>query len=105
MKVSPRFTRPTFSNKRVGNRLRGVREQPVQNIGTVTILAGIAIATLAQIVGAVVVFRSSLLKGVLSLLIPGYFLFALRSRGWYGRIVGTWGVGIAAVALGTVLSS
>lgn len=77
----------------------------MQSLGTTVILLGMAIAFLAQIVGAILVFRISILKGVLSLIVPGYFLFALRRGGLYGRIVGAWAVGIAGLAAGTIMLS
>jgi hypothetical protein len=77
----------------------------MQSLGTTVILLGMAIAFLAQIVGAILVFRISILKGVLSLIVPGYFLFALRREGLYGRIVGAWAIGIAGLAVGTIMLS
>jgi len=60
---------------------------------------------LAQIGGAVLVFRFDTLKGVLSVIIPGYFLSALRQAGVYWRVVGIWGFGILGMAIGTILMS
>jgi len=77
----------------------------MQNLGSALILLGIAVAFLAQIVGAILVFRASILKGVLSLLIPGYFLLALRREELYGLVVGAWAIGILGLVLGTVLLS
>jgi hypothetical protein len=42
-------------------------------IGTVIILAGIVMTFLAQIVGAMLIFRSDGLEGILSLIVPDYF--------------------------------
>jgi hypothetical protein len=77
----------------------------MQSLGTAVILLGMAIVILAQIVGAILVFRVSILKGVLSLIVPGYFLFALRREGLYGRVVGAWVVGIVGLAVGTIMLS
>jgi hypothetical protein len=77
----------------------------MQSLGTSVILLGVAVAYIAQLVGAIVVFRASILKGVLSLIIPGYFLFALRRERVYGKVVGAWALGIFGLALGTVILS
>ena len=68
-------------------------------------MVGIAVAYLAQIVGAILVFRASVLKGVLSLFIPGYFLFALKRQGLYRPVVGVWVAGIAGLVFGTIVLS
>jgi hypothetical protein len=77
----------------------------MHGLATAMILLGIAVAFLAQIVGAILVFRASILKGVLSLLIPGYFLFALRRQGLYNSVMGFWLAGILGLAVGTVMLS
>ena len=55
----------------------------MHSFGTGVILLGMTIIILAQIVGAIMVFNVSFLKGVFSLTIPGYFLFVLRREGMY----------------------
>lgn len=77
----------------------------MHTVGSVTLLLGMAIVILAQIVGAILVFRVSVLKGLLSLTLPGYFLFALRRQGIYNKVVGGWGIGILGLAIGTILLS
>jgi hypothetical protein len=77
----------------------------MQSFGTAIILLGIAVMIIAQIVGAILVFRTDILKGALSLIVPGYFLFALKREGLYGKIVGAWVIGIAGYALGTIILS
>lgn len=77
----------------------------MHTFGSITLIAGMAIAFLAQIAGAILVFRSSIVKGLLSLTIPGYFLFALRRQGIYKQVVGSWGVGILGMIMGTILMS
>jgi hypothetical protein len=77
----------------------------MQTLGTVSIMMGIAVAFLAQIVGAILVFRSSALQGVLSVLVPGYFLFALKRRNLYKPIVGIWFAGILGMVAGTIILS
>ena len=77
----------------------------MQTVATVSIMVGIAVAVLAQLVGALLVFRMSILKGVFSLLIPGYFLFALMRQGLYKPVVGAWLAGIIGMVVGTVILS
>jgi hypothetical protein len=77
----------------------------MHNFGIVVILLGLAIVTIAQIVGAIMVFSVSILKGIFSLVIPGYFLMALRREDMYGRIVGGWAFGIFCMIIGTVVLS
>ena len=77
----------------------------MQAAGSVAILAGISLAYLAEIIGAIFVFRQGILEGVLSLLIPGYFLFALRRQRLYGSVVGTWLAGILGLVVGTMILS
>lgn len=77
----------------------------MEGLGSGLMLLGIALAYLAQIVGAIFVFRASTLKRVLSLLIPGYSLFALKRQGLYRFLVGAWIVGILGLVGGTVILS
>jgi len=77
----------------------------MQTAGTIFILFGMLLAFLAQIAGAVLVFRFDVLKGILSLIVPGYFLSALRQVGIYWRFLGVWRLGIMGMAIGTILMS
>lgn len=77
----------------------------MHSFGTGFILFGMTITILAQIVGAIMVFNVSFLKGVLSLTIPGYFLFALRREGMYRQIIGSWSLGLFCLVIGTVILS
>lgn len=77
----------------------------MHTFGSITLLLGMAIVLLAQIVGAILVFNSSVVKGLFSLTIPGYFLFALRRQGIYNKVVGSWGIGILGMVVGTILLS
>ncbi|MCB1559625.1 MAG: hypothetical protein KDI75_00750 [Xanthomonadales bacterium] len=69
------------------------------------ILGGFLIALLAQLVGAIMAFRGGAQEGVLSLLVPGYVLFALKRSGGYRLFVGIYFAGIASVAAGTIALS
>ena len=77
----------------------------MQNFGSGMLLFGIAIIILAQIAGSIMVFSVNILKGILSLIVPGYFLFALRREGMYGRIIGGWAFGILCMVIGTIILS
>lgn len=77
----------------------------MQNIGSGFIVLGFAITLLAQIVGAIMVFNVSFVKGVLSLTIPGYFIVTLRREGFYRAIIGGWLFGLVCIATGTILLS
>ena len=77
----------------------------MQSVGTLSIMIGIVVVALAQIVGAILVFRSDVLHGVFSLLIPGYFLFALKRQGLYKQVIGAWLAGILGLVIGTVILS
>jgi len=77
----------------------------MQSLGTASLAAGMAVAFLAQVVGAVLIFRTNTLHGVLSLVVPGYFLFALKRQGLYKPVIGTWLVGVLGVVAGTIILS
>jgi hypothetical protein len=77
----------------------------MHSFGSGVILLGMTIIILAQIVGAIMVFNVSFIKGLFSLTIPGYFLFALRREGMYRQIIGSWLFGILCLAIGTVILS
>jgi hypothetical protein len=77
----------------------------MQALGTSLIMFGIGIAVLAQIAAAILTFRASVLKGVLSLIVPGYMFFALYRQGTYAYVVGAWSLGILGLVAGTVILS
>jgi hypothetical protein len=77
----------------------------MHSFGTLCVLLGMLIAILAQIVGAALIFRSDILKGILSLAVPGYVLFALHREGSYRKIIAAWGMGLLGLAIGTILLS
>jgi hypothetical protein len=72
-------------------------------IPAVMILIGFSLAIGAQGVGMVMLFRRSFIDGVLALLLPGYFLFALERNGLYRSIVGVWALGLLLIAAGTIV--
>lgn len=75
----------------------------MQSLGTASIMIGITVAFLAEIVGAILVFTTNPLQGVLSLFIPGYFLFALKRQNLYKPVVGVWFAGILGMVVGTII--
>ena len=77
----------------------------MHGFATASIMVGIAVAYFAQIVGAILVFRTSIFKGVLSLFVPGYFLFALKRQGHYKAVVAVWAAGLAGLVVGTIILS
>jgi len=77
----------------------------MQSLGSVIVLVGMAVAFLAQIVGAGVAFRLSFINGLLSLVVPGYLLFTLKHSGAYWKIVGPWMAGLLGMVFGLLLLS
>ena len=77
----------------------------MQSLGTASLAIGMAVACLAQIVGAALIFRASVVQCALSLTIPGYFFFALKRHGLYKPVIGVWLVGIFGVVAGTIILS
>lgn len=75
----------------------------MHSLGSVIILAGMAFMIIAQLIGCILKFRVSILKGFFTFLIPGYFLFALSHNGYYLRVVSIWGLGLLGYVIGTVL--
>lgn len=74
-------------------------------LGKVLILGGLIIVIASQIVGTFLVFRISAMKGFLSLVVPGYFLFALKRGGLYFSVIGFWGMGVLCLIFGTISMS
>jgi hypothetical protein len=66
---------------------------------------GFGLVVVAQIVGVILVFGKSLGKGLLSVVVPGYFIFALRREGLYWKVVGAWLLGILFIVAGTLVYS
>jgi hypothetical protein len=77
----------------------------MRDLGTALILGGMALAAIAQVVGAIKILNVNVAMGVLSLIVPGYFLFALRRHGIYRQVVGAWLIGILGLAIGTIIVS
>jgi hypothetical protein len=75
------------------------------SLGIYILILGFGITVLAQLVGAALVFRASIVRGMLSLVIPGYIFFALKRRGLYKAVVGVWSLGLLVVVVGGVLVS
>jgi hypothetical protein len=75
----------------------------MQSLGTGFILVGLVVATLAQVLGAALAFKTNVVHGILSLVVPGYMLVIAKRHGFYGLLVGTWFAGVVAAVVGTVL--
>ncbi|MEO8670569.1 MAG: hypothetical protein ABI411_04580 [Tahibacter sp.] len=69
------------------------------------IVSGFAMMAGSQLSGSIMLFRSSFVRGALSLLVPGYFLVGLKRSGIYWTIIGPWSAGIAFIVIGTMLLS
>lgn len=67
------------------------------------VVAGFALAYVAQIAGAILSFRISIAAGVMSLFVPGYIFFCLRRSGGIWPVACVWLVGIAAIGMGVFL--
>ena len=74
-------------------------------VGKFFIFGGFAIAALAQVIGAILVFRFSILDGFLTLIVPGYIIVAIKKAGVYKLVVGSWLVGVVLSVIGVVLLS
>ncbi len=66
---------------------------------------GFGLVVVTQIVGVILVFGKSIGKGLLSVVVPGYFIFALRREGLYWKVVGAWHLGILFIVAGTLVYS
>ena len=77
----------------------------MENIGKAILFSGMGLAVIAQIAGVFVVFRSSIISAVLSLVVPGYVLIALPRSEAYWKIVGTYLAGLLGVIVGTIVLS
>lgn len=73
--------------------------------GRVLVVGGLLFAWCAQLVGTLLLFARSAVKGFLSLVIPGYFCLALKREGLYAWIIGAFFAGIAGLAAGTIMLS
>lgn len=71
-------------------------------IPTLIILGGFLLAMAAQAIGMLMLFGRSLVDGILALILPGYFCFALERNGLYRSIIGTWMLGLLLIAAGTL---
>ncbi len=82
-----------------------VRCNKMQNLGKFLIVSGFLVTIVSQLVGAFLSFRLSVIKGVLSIFIPGYLLLAMHRSGHYRSIVGAWCFGVVAAIIGVILLS
>ena len=74
-------------------------------LGKILIFGGFTIVIVSQLVGTFLVFRISAMKGFLSLVVPGYFLFVLKRGGLYLPVIGFWALGVLCVVFGTISMS
>jgi len=69
------------------------------------IVGGFGAAFVAQVLAAILSFSFSPLKGLLALFVPGYLFLVLKQSGHYGKVIGLWIAGVAAIVVGTVAMS
>ena len=74
-------------------------------IGKILIFTGFAAGLIAQLIGMVLIFATSPIQGILSLIIPGYIFLALKEHGYYYKVVGLWLIGVIAIVVGVVIVS
>ena len=72
----------------------------MEDLAKILILSGMATSFIAQVIGTILVFRTSPLQGILIFIIPGYLFFALRRNGYYWKVVGLWLAGVVLLILG-----
>ena len=69
------------------------------------IVGSFVLVLLAQLAGSIAAFRSGISDGILSLVVPGYVLLALKRSGLYWPVVGVWLAGVVGIATGTIALS
>jgi hypothetical protein len=72
-------------------------------VARLTIVFGMFLVCGSQLIGACLLLAVRPLEGVLSLFVPGYFMFALIRVGAYGSVTAVWGIGAVSIAIGTLL--
>lgn len=74
-------------------------------LGTVILLAGLAVLIAAQLYATVKTFAVSPVKGVLCLVIPGYALLIAKRHGFYAKFFVAYLAGIAGLVAGGAMLS
>ncbi len=77
----------------------------VETAGRVLVIGGLLTVVVVQIVGLMMINSRNSPSAALSVVVPGYFLFALKREGFYGIIVGIYFAGLLSVMFGTVALS
>ena len=83
----------------------GGRPEDARRIAKLLALGGIWVLYTSQVVAALYVFTRSFAQGMLSLVVPGYFVLALRRSKAFYPVVVSWLLGVIALAAGTILLS
>ena len=68
-------------------------------------VAGLFILYVSQVVAAIYIFSRSFAQGLVSLIVPGYFLIALRRNEAFYPVMFSWLLGAGALAAGTIMLS
>jgi hypothetical protein len=69
------------------------------------VITGLGAVMAAQIMASVACFGLSPMKGLASLIVPGYLFVGVRHTPYYLRVIGLWGCGVAAIVAGTIALS
>jgi hypothetical protein len=77
----------------------------MQHFWVMLVTAGLATTMVAQIFASALCFRLSPMKGIASLVVPGYLFVGIRQTAYHLRVVGLWGCGLAAIIAGTIALS
>jgi hypothetical protein len=77
----------------------------MQSFWVMLVVAGLATMMVAQLIASALCFRVSALKGLASLVVPGYLFVGIRQTAYHLRVVSLWACGIVAMTAGTIALS
>ncbi|GLQ49860.1 hypothetical protein GCM10010872_13090 [Dyella flava] len=69
------------------------------------VVTGLGLTVMAQIIASALCFGLNPMKGVASLVVPGYLLVGIKQTPYYLRVIGLWACGITAIVAGTIALS
>jgi hypothetical protein len=77
----------------------------MQNVRVMLVVAGLATTMVAQLLASALCFRLSPIKGIASLVVPGYLFVGIKQTAYHWRVVSLWACGILAIIAGTIALS
>jgi hypothetical protein len=77
----------------------------MQGFWVMLIVSGMGAMFVAQLVASALCFGVSPMKGIASLVVPGYLFVGIRQTAYRSRVIGLWACGIAALVVGTIALS